>query len=83
MRDGFNICLVSRTESKLKAVTEGDLSQSGVQLKYVIADFAKNSKMEYYDRIMSEVQDIDIGLVVVNAGVGNFGKVADIEIEKL
>ena len=32
---------------------------------------------------MSEVQDIDIGLVVVNAGVGNFGKVADIEIEKL
>ena len=47
MRDGFNICLVSRTESKLKAVTEGDLSQSGVQLKYVIADFAKNSKTEY------------------------------------
>ena len=82
-RDGFNICLVSRTESKLKAVIEGELSQFGVQLRYVIADFAQNSKMKYYDRIMSEVQDIDVGLVIVNAGVANVGKVAEIEIEKL
>ena len=42
-------------------------------MKYVIADFALNSNMDFYDKIMSQVQDIDIGLVVVNAGVANHG----------
>jgi len=39
-RSGFNICLVSRTESKLEAVTKGDISQFGVELKIVVADFS-------------------------------------------
>ena len=80
-RDGFNICLVSRTESKLKAVMEGDLAQYGVQMRYVIADFDKNSNMAFYDNIVSQVQDIDIGLVVVNAGVANHGTFVKIPVE--
>ena len=29
-KDGFNICLVSRTESKIKSVIENDLKSFGV-----------------------------------------------------
>ena len=52
-RDGFNICLVSRTESKLKAVVETHLKGLGVQTRIVIANFAAETpNMTFYDRIM-------------------------------
>ena len=76
-RDGFNICLVSRTESKLKKVVESDLSQFQVQTRIVTADFSQNANMAFYDAIMEKVSDIDIGLVVLNAGVSHYGYFAD------
>ena len=72
-KEGFNICLVSRTESKLKGVAENDLKQYGVQTEIVVANFSKNSNMTFYDDIMEKVKDIDIGLVVLNAGISHPG----------
>mmetsp|Transcript_17949 Transcript_17949/g.24102 ORF Transcript_17949/g.24102 Transcript_17949/m.24102 type:complete len:214 (-) Transcript_17949:390-1031(-) len=80
---GFNICLVSRSEGKLKGVVENELASFGVKTKIVVADFAQNAKMSFYDEIVSQVKDLDIGLVVLNAGVSNSGFVGDIEIEQL
>jgi len=39
--------------------------------------------MSFYDNIMSQVKDLDIGLVIINAGVAETGAVADLEAEKL
>lgn len=52
-RDGFNIILVSRTESKLQAVVENDLKEFDVKKKIVVANFSKNHNMAFYDSIMA------------------------------
>lgn len=48
-RMGFNIALVSRTESKLKNVeAELKVINPSVKTKIVIADFARNSNIAFY-----------------------------------
>ena len=50
----------------------------------VIADFSGKSNMAFYDEaIMEKVKDLDIGLVVLNAGVANFGYFDLVESIKL
>ena len=84
-RDGFNICLVSRTESKLKAVVENDLKDLGVETRIVIGNFSSGepASMALYDSIYEQVKDLDIGLVVLNAGVCNHGYFLNVETQKL
>ena len=82
-RDGFNICLVSRTQSKLQAAVDSELSSFGVKTKIVVADFTHNARTSFYDDIMRQVEDLDIGLVVLNAGVSNSGYISEIDIAEL
>ena len=82
-RQGFNIVLVSRSQDKLESVIAGDLSQFGVKTRIVVADFSQKTNMEFYNDILCKVSDLDIGLVVVNAGVMNHGGFEKIETEKL
>ena len=84
-RDGFNICLVSRTESKLKAVVDHDINKLGVKTRIVIGNFSsgKQANMALYDSIYEQVKDLDIGLVVLNAGVSTRGYFVDVETQKL
>ena len=42
-----------------------------MQTRVVIANFSQNHNMAFYDSIMSQVNDIDIGLVILNAGVSH------------
>ena len=51
-KDGFNICLVSRTESKLKAVVENELKSLGVETRIVVANFSGANNMAFYDKIL-------------------------------
>ena len=82
-RDGFNICLVSRTESKLQTVVERDLKELGVQTRIVVANFSGSHNMAFYDAIMAQTADIDIGLVVLNAGVDHLSFFEEAEGAKL
>ena len=52
-KEGFNICLVSRTESKLKKVVDEELKQFNVKTQIVIGDFSKNANLSYYNDLMS------------------------------
>ena len=81
-RQGFNIVLVSRSQTKLESVVAGDLSQFGIKTRIVVADFSQKTNMAFYSDILRKVSDLDIGLVVVNAGVLNVGDCETIEIEK-
>lgn len=48
-RDGFNICLVSRTKSKLERVESNIKSiNPNIQTKIVIAEFTKGYNHEFY-----------------------------------
>lgn len=49
----------------------------------MVADFSKKHNMAFYDDIMEKVKDLDIGLVILNAGVANFGYFLKTETEKL
>ena len=48
-KEGFNICLVSRTKSKMEAAIEKHIQ--GVETRVVVADFAGNANMAFYDSI--------------------------------
>ena len=41
--------------------------------KIVVANFSQNHNMAFYDSIMEQVADLDIGLAVLNAGVSHGG----------
>lgn len=67
---GFNIVLVSRTESKLLDV-EKELKalNSSVQTKVLVKDFNNNANIEFYAKIHEECSGLDISLVIANAGI--------------
>ena len=54
-----------------------------MQKKIVVANFAHNHNMAFYDNIMAQVADLDIGLAVLNAGVANSGRFLTVSSEKL
>ena len=68
-KDGFNICIVSRTESKLIAAADEIKKSFGVETRIVVADFAGKPQMRFLQSIVNQVSDLDIGLVILNAGV--------------
>ncbi len=45
-----------------------------MKTQIIQADFSNQSNMEYYEKIIKQVDDKDIGLVVLNAGVNTAGK---------
>jgi len=67
---GFNILLVSRTESKLQVLggeIESKYAGQGVKTKYLTMDFAKNSDADYA-KLKDLVDGLDIAILVNNVG---------------
>ena len=54
-----------------------------VEVRIVQADFYDNSNLDFYNDIMSKVEDLDIGLIVLNAGIMSTGAVEEIKGEKI
>ena len=55
-----------------------------MKTKIVVANFSQNHNMAFYDDIMAQVADLDIGLAVLNAGVSTSEKIfIDIPSDKL
>jgi len=66
---GFNIMLISRTESKLKDVEkEIHASSSNVQTKVIVLDLAHAGDADW-QRMKSEFAAVKLGVLVNNAGV--------------
>ncbi|XP_070492605.1 hydroxysteroid dehydrogenase-like protein 1 [Chironomus tepperi] len=65
-KQGLNIVLISRTESKLEEVSKEIESMYSVKTKYIAADFG--SGKEIYNEIKQKLQLLDIGILVNNVG---------------
>ncbi|KAL7042003.1 hypothetical protein ACKWTF_000991 [Chironomus riparius] len=65
-KQGLNVVLISRTESKLKEVANEIESTYSVKTKYIAADFG--SGKEIYEEIKQKLQMLDIGILVNNVG---------------
>ena len=70
---GFNIVLVGRNkENLLKVEKELQDSLVKVKTKIVIADFAESMDPKFYQDIYNQLVDLDISILVNNAGVAMF-----------
>jgi short-subunit dehydrogenase len=68
---GINVVLVARREDLLKEVGVEFSKRYGVEHRVVMLDV---SREDFIGRLASATNDLDIGLVVSNAGTGNPGE---------
>ena len=61
--------MISRTESKLKKV-EADINKMcpDIKTKTMVANFQTEQSLTWYHNIFDQVKDLDISMVIVNAG---------------
>ena len=79
---GFNLFLISRTESKLKDVSDS-CKEYNVETKYMVKDFTKSYQTDFFDDIMKETEELDVSVLVNNVGVGGSGPLESYKKEKL
>jgi short-subunit dehydrogenase len=76
----FNICIVGRNESKMKERLKEieelvmEKRQQKIKTMCVVADFAKMYTIqEYQDKVAPPLRDLDIAMIILNAGQAVFG----------
>jgi short-subunit dehydrogenase len=72
--EGFNIALVARREKLLRSVTEEVERRFGVETRYAVIDLSEDTAV---DALVAAFHDLDVGLVVSNAGTGQPGHFLD------
>jgi uncharacterized protein len=73
---GIDIVLVARREDLLKEVGVEFSKRFGVEHRVIVLDV---SREDFIGRLASATDDLDIGLVVSNAGTGNSGEFLKLE----
>ena len=67
---GFNLVLIARTESKLKTVAQKCKELNAkVETRILVRDFCRTTSMRFYEDIVQQCSDIDVGFVIANAGI--------------
>lgn len=75
---GFNICIVGRTKSKIDEKLAQIAEKSKVKTRAVIFDFGSLCTIkDYKEKIADQVKDIDIAMLFLNAGYAQCGAFAD------
>jgi short-subunit dehydrogenase len=77
---GINVVLVARREALLNEVGRAIAKDFKVQYRTVVADL---SQAGFLENLAKATDDLDIGLVVSNAGTGNPGEFLKIDREEL
>ncbi|XP_044761686.1 very-long-chain 3-oxoacyl-CoA reductase-B-like [Coccinella septempunctata] len=65
-KKGFNVVLISRTQSKLDAVAQEITEKYKVEVKTIAADFTKDT---IYGAIEKQLDSLEIGVLVNNVGM--------------
>lgn len=76
---GLNVVLVARNEEKLKAQAAEIEAKTGVKARVVAADLTKPADIESLKR---ETSDIEVGMLVNNAGTWQFGSFLENDLER-
>ena len=83
-RFGFNLVLIGRSKEKLVKTEQyvKDL-QKNAKVRIVEADFSKSIEPEFYENIYSQIEDLDISILVNNAGVAEMDLFEQIPTENI
>src|SRR6185437_501280 len=76
---GLNLVLVARRQSLLEEIGVQLSAQFGIQYKIIEADLAEESAIE---KIAEATENIDVGLLISNAGTGKPGRFLSFEAEQ-
>jgi Short-chain dehydrogenases of various substrate specificities len=78
---GFNLVLVARSSAKLNELKKELLSEFEISVKIIVKDLTKeNSAGEIYLEL--EKENIQIAVLVNNAGVGAYGRFYNIDLDR-
>lgn len=81
-KNDYNLVLVSRDADKLESISGEIKKQYGIQVKVLPKDLSRPlAPQELYDEVTAD--DINIDVLVNNAGVGSHGKFTDTRAEEL
>jgi len=81
-QDGYNLVIVSRTESDLQNVASEFSSKYGVEVVSIAKDlFNPEAAFELYDEVKK--RNIEVDVFVNNAGQGQYGLFVDSDIRRL
>ena len=75
---GFNLVLVARREQKLQSLASKLVQRYGIQVRVAAADL---SKQDFIDSILEATSDIDIGLLINNAGLYFLGEFLEQDLD--
>jgi short-subunit dehydrogenase len=79
--NNFDLILVARNEEKLKALKAELEEQYGVSALVIVKDLSqKGAAQEIFEQ--TEIQKMDVNVLVNNAGFGDYGRYADADWEK-
>jgi 17beta-estradiol 17-dehydrogenase / very-long-chain 3-oxoacyl-CoA reductase len=81
-RRGFNIALVSRNPDKLSAVAKELSSLHSVETRTIVAAFDSASSPSFYKKLVKQVEDLDVSILVNNVGVYHLGDFVEMSIEE-
>ena len=81
---GFNIILVGRNKEKLKNVdNELRIAHPSVQTRILVAEFSQSYEPRFTEKIYEQVNDLDVSLLINNAGVHVKGHFEDASTKEL
>jgi len=75
----MNIILISRNIKKLNYVAQNLEGEFGIQTKVVQCDFADSLQNGFFERIMKQIDHLDISIWVNNVGIAKYGQFHEID----
>ena len=76
---GLSLVLAARRQERLEVLARGLTRDHGVEVRVVAVDLARR---DFLPAIEEAVQDVEVGLLVNNAGFGDKGRFLDSDLEK-
>ncbi|CAI2375524.1 unnamed protein product [Moneuplotes crassus] len=81
-KEGFNVVLIGRNKEKLEETEIKVKEASGsVKTKVVVADLGETVEVGFYQKIYDQVKDLDVSILVNNAGWGECCHFEDISLD--
>lgn len=78
--EGLNLILVARRRERLESLAGELKERSGIETRVIVQDLSLPDAVE---QVSGQIEDIEVDLLVLNAGFGYYGRFLDMQEEKI